>query len=155
MAEVIIDQDAVKNMTDEMIITGLERVGIFLDGEVQVRAPKKTGLLKGSIFHVVDRVKQSVRIIANTEYAAIQEFGGETNPKVTERMRKWAWAMWYETKNKFYKNLALTKKDSLKVHVPARPYLGPALFNNLDRITEVFVSGSGTKIGDKQSGKRS
>lgn len=76
------------------------------------------------------------------KYARIQDTGGVTHPKVTDKMRRWAWAMHYkefgrETRGlglrgsarkgawatwgatNIYKAIALTKKDKLTVKIPA------------------------------------
>ncbi|HUT61295.1 MAG TPA: hypothetical protein VNA25_25890 [Phycisphaerae bacterium] len=59
------------------------------------------------------RGSQSVR------YAWIQDKGGTTHPRVTPRMRKWAWWAYSESGNEMYKGMALTKKSTLNVKVPA------------------------------------
>ena len=51
-------------------------------------------------------------------YADIQDRGGTTHPTVTPRMRRWAWAMMYKTKDEKYRAIALTKKDKLTVKIP-------------------------------------
>jgi hypothetical protein len=43
----------------------------------------------------------------------------------------------------FYKGIALTKKSKLTVVIPARPYLRPALRNNLKKIREILARGIG------------
>jgi len=78
-------------------------------------------------------------------YARIQDRGGTTHPRVTDRMRKWAWFMYRKEQGvqareirkelpglsrakvretarmgaSMYLGIALTKKDRLTVHVPA------------------------------------
>jgi len=53
------------------------------------------------------------------KYAKIQDVGGVTHPRVTAKMRKWAWFMYYKTrKDPRYKAIALTKKDVLTVRIP-------------------------------------
>lgn len=60
-------------------------------------------------------------------YARIHEKGGVTHPKVTPRMRGFAWHMFAKTNEPFWRGLALTKKKTLTVRIPKRPYLEPAL----------------------------
>jgi phage gpG-like protein len=64
---------------------------------------------------------------SNVKYAAIHEFGGTTHPRVTGKMRRWAWAKFYETGDSKFKGIALTPKARLDVPIPERPYIKPAL----------------------------
>jgi hypothetical protein len=54
----------------------------------------------------------------SVKYAAIQDKGGVTRPLVTPKLRRWAWAMFYETKDDKYKWIAMTKKARLTVPIP-------------------------------------
>lgn len=75
-----------------------------------------------------------VRIYTDVPYAAVHNFGGILRPRVTPKMRKFAWAMFYKetgykkgkgkanTDNK-WKALALTKKTQLSVRIPQRQFL--------------------------------
>ena len=77
-----------------------------------------------------------VRIYTDVPYAAVHNFGGILRPRVTPKMRKFAWAMFYKetgykkgkgkanTDNK-WKALALTKKTQLSVRIPQRQFLPP------------------------------
>lgn len=88
-----------------------------------------------------------VRVANDVPYASIHNYGGETHPTVTPKMRKFAWAMYYNTsgigkkpstgkktgnrrKNaaspqaEMWKRLALTKKKKLKVRIPKRQFIG-------------------------------
>ena len=100
-----------------------------------------------------------VRIYTDVPYAAIHNNGGTTHPKVTPKMRKFAWAMYYKEtgitkkmkrggkarKNRLaneseearnWKRLALTKKTQLNVHVPQRRFMpdkpGPELMKKVN-----------------------
>lgn len=85
-----------------------------------------------------------VRIYTNVEYAAIHNEGGNTNPKVTAKMKKFAWAMYYKETGsrkkqkkkkrkkttvveseeaRRWKALALTKKKQLHVNIPKRQFM--------------------------------
>ena len=59
-------------------------------------------------------------------YAAIHEFGGTINIPITVQMRRFFWAMWYETQEEKWKWMALTKKTAFKITMKERPYLEPA-----------------------------
>jgi len=52
-------------------------------------------------------------------YAKIQDVGGVTHPTVSARMRAWAWFMYGKWKEERFKWLALTKKGTLDVTIPA------------------------------------
>lgn len=91
-----------------------------------------------------------VRVANEVPYAPIHNWGGETSPTVTDRMRRFAWAKFYEASGKekkagtgkkkrqngdvmpqpenpqaqFWKRLALTKKSKLSVKVPQRQFIG-------------------------------
>ena len=85
-----------------------------------------TGELKEGIMALID-TRGGVLFTSTVDYAAIHEFGGETHPTVTEKMRAWAWATYYETGDPMYKAIALTRKETLNVVIPARPYMRPAV----------------------------
>lgn len=91
-----------------------------------------------------------VRVADDVAYAPIHNWGGITAPAVTDRMRRFAWAKFYEASGKarkaatgrgntrkrgdaempenpqaqFWKRLALTKKAKLSVKVPQRQFIG-------------------------------
>ena len=81
-----------------------------------------------------------VRVANDVEYAPLHNWGGETHPTVTPRMRKFAWAMDYKAVGKrkkgktrqgelppeagMWKGLALTRKKKLKVKIPQRQFIG-------------------------------
>lgn len=73
-------------------------------------------------------------------YGAIHEYGGETHPTVTAKMRRWAWAMWYLSGKTLdmYKGIALTRKSQLDIRIPARPYLEPAVDRSRLRVFQFF-----------------
>lgn len=65
-------------------------------------------------------------------YGSIHNEGGTVNPTVTARMRKFAWAMYYKSKqgdqetadSSRWKALALTRKAKLKINMPKRQFIG-------------------------------
>ena len=88
-----------------------------------------------------------VRVANDVKYAPPHNWGGETRPTVTPRMRKFAWAMYYKAagirkkaakgkrKGKtrqrelppeagMWKGFALTRKKKLKVKIPQRQFIG-------------------------------
>lgn len=72
------------------------------------------------------------------EYGRVHNDGGTTHPKVTEKMRKFAWFKFYESdeKDETWKWLALTKKKVLSIKIPKRQFLGNS--RELNRRIRVF-----------------
>lgn len=72
-----------------------------------------------------------VGVPADVKYASIHNYGGKIT--ITPKMRRYFWAMYLETKNEFFKNMALTTKKELTI--PARKFIGDskALDKSLDR----------------------
>jgi len=78
------------------------------------------------------------RIGSKVEYAAIQEKGGTTHPKVTEKSRRFFWAMYFKTGEDMWKGLALTTKTTLDITIPARPALVPAAKKSMPDVEKIF-----------------
>lgn len=99
-----------------------------------------------------------VRIFTDVEYAAIHNEGGNTNPKVTPKMKKFAWAMYYKETGaqrkankkkgaktpageseqaRRWKALALTKKKQLHINIPKRQFMpdsaGPEMTDKINK----------------------
>lgn len=74
-----------------------------------------------------------VVISSDVAYAGIHNDGGTTHPRVTPKMRKYAWARYYEAGGSKaaskeadqWKGLALTKKQTLNIKIPRRHFIGP------------------------------
>ena len=81
-----------------------------------------TGTLKDSIrYWVVSAAAVMIGVDQNkVKYAQIHNEGGTV--KITDKMRKFFWAMYNKTEQDFYKGLALTKKTHITI--PKRQYLG-------------------------------
>lgn len=135
------------------------RKGGFMDDALEVwpKAKRQTGnsaessygpLLSGRnrLSSSIDMRTGPARFVVFTPvvYARIHNEGGETNPTVTPKMRKFAWAKYFEatgiTKGMdkeqkksladsagenalMWQRLALTKKTTLKVKIPQRKFL--------------------------------
>lgn len=116
------------------------------------------GTLLSSRNHLFKSIKYMpseyrVRVANELVYAPIHNWGGEVNPTVTPKMRRFAWAKYYEASGKgqkpakgkrkgkkkgsagngpmpdspeakFWKGLALTKKKKLSVKMPQRQFIG-------------------------------
>ena len=72
-----------------------------------------------------------VDVVVFAVYAAVHEYGGTF--VITDRQRGFFWAMWYATGNDMWKALAL----SYDYTIPARPYLRPALDQEIENAVEV------------------
>lgn len=162
-----IDANILQKIADDSIPARLEAVGIYLEGEAISRVPVDSGFLKGQIFREVNDSEKTVRIIANTEYAAIQEFGGDIRPVNAGALTI---PIHPDAKGKSardFSDLVLIQRKQgppllvriigkgkaqrmdimfvlvQKATIPAQPYLGPALYSNLDKITEIFAHAAG------------
>ena len=89
-----------------------------------------------------------VKILNDVPYAATHNWGGTVQPRVTPKMRGYAWFMYYKltgrppsakgaakspkkghkfketAEAKMWKSLALTKKRNLRIHIPQRQFIG-------------------------------
>ena len=79
----------------------------------------KSGKLRRSIRSVIS--KNSVKWTSSEVYAAIHNEGGTIT--VTERMKKYFWAMFKKTKLPSWKRMALMKVGS-KIKIPKRHFIG-------------------------------
>lgn len=70
-------------------------------------------------------------VFTRVPYAGMHNWGGITQPTVTPKMRRFAWAQHYKEagddkkKDTFWKRLALTKKTKLTVRIPQRQFMPP------------------------------
>lgn len=96
-----------------------------------------------------------VTVFNDVVYAAIHNEGGTVHPKITPKMRKYAWAKYYQLRGadkspsegpkrakngksgrtsagapageaEKWKALALTKKTTLSIQIPKRQFMGPS-----------------------------
>ncbi len=116
-------------------------------------AASQYGPLLSSRRHLFSSIKYTpgngnVVISNDLPYAAIHNKGGTISVSVTPKMKRYAWAKYYETSGKksdttgkknrkskatqaadaaqaaMWKRLALTKKTSLQIHIPQRQFMG-------------------------------
>lgn len=94
--------------------------------------------LKNSL-RIAEQSPEKVVISAGEKlsYAAIHNEGGMITVKVTEKMRKYFWAMYYKTQNSCYKWMALTEKETLTIHIPKRQFIGESY--TLDKQLEKLI----------------
>ena len=114
-------------------------------------AASQYGPLLSSRNHLFASIKYTpgdARVVVANDllYAPIHNWGGTTHPTVTDKMRRFAWAMFYKEAGKKrtdgkagnryktpmtenprasrWKALALTKKTKLTVRIPQRQFIG-------------------------------
>lgn len=112
---------------------GLEAVSIAKTKYLTGPRPEKIGVVGGRLrSSIATKTVQDGNIISTTIgsnliYAAIHELGGITHPNLTDKMRKFAWAMFYQSKDEKWKGMALSKKQKLTINIKARPYIRPGM----------------------------
>lgn len=110
---------------------------------------------RGSLMIVSGALKRSIRrssmtsthvmIVAGdsmVRYARIHNEGGVTRPTVTEKMKKFAWAMHHRSASHgdkdMWKGIALTGKSKLEINIPQRKFMGKSA--TLDRNTIAMIT---------------
>ena len=86
---------------------------------------EKTLVDKAHLQNSITVNRQGNTFIAGTSmiYAAAHNFGTQINPKVTPKMKRFAWYRYHKTKEDMWKGLALTKKDRLNINLPKREFM--------------------------------
>lgn len=111
----------------------------FGKGEDALRTPllSRNRNLMNSVQHRYTPFKATV--YNDLEYADIHNDGGST--QVTERMKRFFWAKYYETKSEMYKRLALKPVGSI-ITIPKRQFIGDSatLRNNIEKIIEAEIT---------------
>ena len=77
-----------------------------------------------------------IEIGTSLPYAGIHNNGGKFSIVITDKMRKYFWAMFKETEDEKWKYMALTKKKRLPIRIPQRQFIGQSqvLNNNIDKL---------------------
>lgn len=122
---------------------------------------------RNHLFASIKYVPSDYRVTVSNDlpYAPVHNWGGQVNPTVTPRMRRFAWAMCYNAQGgkkkatggkrkpkkgksapkvetpsaQFWKGMALTKKKKLQVRIPQRQFIGESQELN-QRINERIES---------------
>ena len=84
----------------------------------------KTTALRNSLHFA--RVANVIAVSSYLPYASIHNEGGVIRVPRTERMRRYFWARYYESKGREvkWKAMALTNKKTMNIRIPARPFVG-------------------------------
>ena len=60
----------------------------------------------------------SYRRVIDVPYAAIHEFGGTITVRITDKMRRFFWAKFRETRDEKYKWMALARRQTFTIRIP-------------------------------------
>lgn len=82
-----------------------------------------TGYLRNEL-RITQATTRTVKIVNDAPYSSIHNDGGTITVRITDRMRKYFWAMFYKTKQTRFKAMALTKKSSFVMRIPQRRFMG-------------------------------
>lgn len=108
-----------------------EMAEIMLRGAEEIAEETRDNILRqelvdeGNLYDSVEAQKinqYSAGVKVGVVHAAVHEFGLENQP-ITEKQRRFFWAMFAETGDDMWKALALSDTYT----IPARPYLRPAV----------------------------
>ena len=91
-----------------------------------------------------DGSQLSYRRRIDVPYAAIHEFGGTVRVRVTDKMRRFFWFRFKQTRDDKYKWMALSRRQVFTIRIPARPYIAPAI----ERETPNIVALAESLMGD-------
>ena len=104
---------------------------------------RQTGKLRQGVKKNVTATSVSVGVVGPADkYADIHNLGGVIQVTVTAKMKRWAWAMWYQTLDSRYKFMALKKEGSImKITIPQTKFIGNSkqLDAKLEKIFETTV----------------
>ena len=132
----------------------------FVDESLEPwQARKNSG--RGSLMIVSGALKRSIRRTTTTfnsvtivagdgvvNYAQIHNEGGTVHPTVTDKMRRFAWAMANKSKGEsqgdMWKGIAMTRKSRLDIDIPQRKFMGKSA--TLDRNTIAMITNELNKI---------
>lgn len=146
-------------LIDDMSIRKTERV-LMEGGKVYERGAKlritTQGLVDtGNLRAATIAEPVSTRKVAAVEvgprgirYAAIHEFGGTLRPRVTPKMRRWAWFKFRSTGKPVFRAIALTRKSHLTIRIKARPYMRPTFDQDTKAAEKAMLKFAKRKIID-------
>lgn len=95
---------------------------------------------EGRIKVTINRARMRLVKTVTVPYAGIHERGGTITIPVTSKMRRFFWAMYFQTSDAKWKAMALSPKHQFTVTIQARPYLAPAMEDSLPAIA-TFAEG--------------
>lgn len=113
----------------------------------------RTGMLRKSITSKTANGK--IAFSSSVRYARIHNEGGQvtSTSTVTPKMRRWAWARWYATKDDKYRGLAMTRKKVIKRSfvMPERRFIGshPIVTKTINDISDQHIKKYIDKLNSK------
>lgn len=145
-----------EGFTDYAFIAWPKRISDPWTGDTH-KLLRKSNALRDSL-RVVSRTMEKIEVQAGAgiPYAVIQNEGGTVMVPVTAQLRKFAWAMYYKhgkegTAAGRWKALALTKKQTLRIKIPQRQYIGESelLLKNIEKalIADILKAFNGLSNG--------
>ena len=111
----------------------------------------RTGALRQSLRYAATAT--GVSITSDTRYASIHNEGGIINRqlRITDKMRRFFWAKWMQTKDPKWRAMAGTKKTALsqRIAIPRRQFVGdhPTMRSKLKQIAESCCREFATDLG--------
>lgn len=90
-----------------------------------------------------------IEISTSLPYADIHNNGGKFSLLVTDKMRKYFWAMYKETGHKKWQYMATTKKKRIPIRIPQRQFIGHSAV--LNKQIDAHIVNTITKIFNKHS----
>jgi phage gpG-like protein len=114
-----------------------------------------TGTLKNSL-HISQQTPDRIEIETDQAlpYAEIHNTGGTIKVVVTEKMKKYFWAMYIETKQERFKFMALMKVGKeLNLRIPQRQFIGNShtLNEELDKLLIKKIRDEVRKVQQQQN----
>ncbi len=142
----------VPDLVAETVVEYSKNRFTYKDWDGQRWKPVKHPVKKGSLLLRSSKLMNTIRpVIVNPKrvriragsrkvpYAKAHNEGAILKPRVTPKMKKFAWAKYYQTKDPKWKGLALTKKTRLTIVIPKRQFLGKS--NRLNQIIIKRITG--------------
>lgn len=140
--------DEIKGKTDKATADGIRKAQIHIQRMVDRNLASglfgiksRAGGLRASLAlsPVMKYGTELVGVVGtNLKYSKIQEVGGTTHPTVTAKLRRFAWAKFYETGLEMWKWVALTKKSSLTVKIPEHFYMNQTMEQEKMNVWEII-----------------
>lgn len=100
-------------------------------GPLRISKGRLARAVKGSKESRVSFILQGAKLfykkLIEVPYAAIHEYGGTITLQITTSMRRFFWAMYFDTGKEKWKFMALSPKKTFVIRIHPRPYLAPAL----------------------------
>ena len=126
--------------TAQLMLHGAEVMAEAVRDNILAQELVDSGDLYDSIeAYIINQYAAGVK--TDLVYAAVHEFGLENQP-ITEKQRRFFWAMFASTNDDMWKALALSQTYT----IPARPYMRPAIDENKDEALDAVMRKAGSLL---------